>query len=117
MTILILSPNACEFFVLSYSLSSPLLFRVQDLNMACTDRDQYHDRCEAISVECVLNCAADDTACISQCFRENTECLNGKLNRHLWEISFKLLVLQIVHVKSIALMVAMVVTILSVIVR
>ena len=47
------------------------ILRVPDLNVACKDR------CEIISIECILACD-NDTLCMSQCSRENTECLNGK---------------------------------------
>ena len=49
-----------------------IVFRVPDLNVACTDR------CEIISVDCALNCPNGDSACLSQCFREITLCINGK---------------------------------------
>ena len=41
--------------------------------MACKDR------CEIISIECILDCD-NDTLCMSQCSRDNTECLNGKIH-------------------------------------
>ena len=36
------------------------------------------ERCEAILLDCILDCAGDDAACLSQCIREDTECIDGK---------------------------------------
>ena len=49
------------------------VFRVPDLNVACTDR------CELNSLDCFARCNANDSACWSQCLRENTECIKCKI--------------------------------------
>ena len=37
------------------------------------------ERCEAILLDCILECASDDTSCSSQCIRLDTDCIDGKI--------------------------------------
>ena len=85
------------------------ILRVPDLNVACKDR------CEIISIECILACD-NDTLCMSQCSRDNTECLNGKIHRPFMLYTLKKS-FQIVRAKPIAWMVVTTATILFVIAR
>ena len=47
---------------------------ILELNKVCKER------CEAILLDCILECTSEDTTCLSQCIREDTECIDCKFS-------------------------------------
>ena len=60
--------------MLKWASKITFTFSVLDLNGICMER------CDAVLLQCIAECPADDTSCWSDCIRDGNECTNGKFS-------------------------------------